>query len=972
MYKRLIVLILCLPLVLMISLFSISQTVSIGINVPVSKIQILGESVVYLDLDKQEKYFVDYTVYPTNAQNKKVSFVEPEQVGSSPLAELEYVDGYIVPKSCGKAKVYLETVDGGFRDSFIVQVDSNALQEIACSIENPSIYVGDSTKILTQFIPEDTKHTLLNYQVENENICEVSPLGTITGKRRGTTSITIISVQYPNITATVSIEVKNKDIIDFAQPEITTWEKYGAVEISLDTTEECTFAYSVYDEHNNSLDSSVIAVELNQEGIQDNGFKLNYAIANQNFIGDIYIQVSATTASGLVVTKSCKITCTNQVSAKFENENISKVAIGGKIFEPFRTTPSNANVDIEVSSSDHISVELTNKITTITANKLGVATLTIKIINKENPTEFVTISKEIVVTTPNLMITESTKTYGIENEFAFAKTEVNGNTSSLELSLTGATFGSGFTKNITYVSSSTNAQISKSGLITLSGATGNELVDFKAVFNYKGITFESAPFTINCIYDGVNVRNYLDLHTETTKANPRPIVMQADIKEDFAVGVTNYYKEIVSTYDTTYYQNINDLDKAKIKILIEFRNNVYGNGYTINAHNVAWSKNLLNAGPNAVFNGPRDFVATSKNGGLLSVKAQDNVCFAVYEGVTISNIILKNCDLEADPETKQIDLTDLTYTGTTVEVLGDNVTIQYSRLLNGRNVVRAFGDIEDSTKQIHLNIKNSILSNAREFIMRLGSNCFVDGTNENPSPLLPNDSSNSFPKAKAYKDMAETEKANYDNNFIKTFVTVKNSVFKDAGIFAIGLDTHFAGPALETGSFFPDWKDLAKTSYGVKLKFEGDVKMYCWTDLSKVDSSTLIENAASLMPDLAFDINYMVEKISSNPEFVNIIYNHIGAKYVHAGIAFFGGGKNYSVFEGKYYPSTNDTSTKDFEIFNGYEISLEDVDRGTLQLAAGTESFFFLINDATNKNFLPSHQEEILSSGNPYSVVYQK
>ena len=216
MYKRLIVLILCLPLVLMISLFSISKTVSIGINVPVSKIQILGESVVYLDLDKQEKYFVDYAVYPTNAQNKKVSFVEPEQVGSSPLAELEYVDGYIVPKSCGKAKVYLETVDGGFRDSFIVQVDSNALQEITCSIENPSIYVGETTKILTQFIPEDTKHTLLNYYVENENICEVSPLGTITGKRKGTTSITISSVQYPSVTASVSIEVKNTEHLETA------------------------------------------------------------------------------------------------------------------------------------------------------------------------------------------------------------------------------------------------------------------------------------------------------------------------------------------------------------------------------------------------------------------------------------------------------------------------------------------------------------------------------------------------------------------------------------------------------------------------------------------------------------------------------------------------------------------------------------------------------------------------------------
>ena len=52
MNRKLILLILCLPLILMLSLFSVSKTVVLAINIAVSKIEILGDKIVYLDLDK--------------------------------------------------------------------------------------------------------------------------------------------------------------------------------------------------------------------------------------------------------------------------------------------------------------------------------------------------------------------------------------------------------------------------------------------------------------------------------------------------------------------------------------------------------------------------------------------------------------------------------------------------------------------------------------------------------------------------------------------------------------------------------------------------------------------------------------------------------------------------------------------------------------------------------------------------------
>ena len=152
MNKKLILLILALPLFLMISLFTATSSISLAVSVPVSKIEYTGESVVYLDLDRGEAYQPEYTVYPTSAANKSIALVT-EAVGDEPLCELEYKDGVIYPKSAGMAKVYLTTVDGGFRDSFIVQVSSVVLKEVTATVSSDTLYVGETAMILPIFNP---------------------------------------------------------------------------------------------------------------------------------------------------------------------------------------------------------------------------------------------------------------------------------------------------------------------------------------------------------------------------------------------------------------------------------------------------------------------------------------------------------------------------------------------------------------------------------------------------------------------------------------------------------------------------------------------------------------------------------------------------------------------------------------------------------------------------------------------------
>lgn len=985
MNKKLILLILCLPLLLMLSLFSVSKTVQLAVSVPVSKIDILSDQIVYLDLDNtEEKFFVEYVVYPTNAKNQNVKF-HTEAVGASPLAEIEYVDGYLVAKSCGKAKVFLTTVDGGFRDSFVVEVTSSHLQSISCDIESSIIYIGKTTHIITTFLPEDTIYTMLNYTVSNPSVASVSADGIVTGLGKGQTVITISSKSNSAIFDTVEIEVKNKDIIDFVNDEIVTWQNAGSIDISLDATEDCTYTYTSVDEDNNAVTDSVINFEWDFESQSQNKIALNYSFTDDSYVGSIFVTVKVTTQSGFEIEKTCTISRINEISAKFATDAAVGIKVNYQTIIPFTVTPKDSSVGYEILlSNQNISAEINeqNKFVEITALKLGKTNLTLKIINKENAEEYVTISKQIVVLPSTIHINQSSKTYGVQNQFAFAKSEVNGDMSSytFDASYGNSTIGEGFLDNFYWWSSSSNVNITNNGKLTLLGSQGTEKVQVKAIFECEGFIVESEGFEILCVYDGVNVRNYLDLFNATNAINyleifnttePKPIVLQNNIKEDFGVGVGNdFYKEIETTYDKTYYKNIGSEDKAKIKVLIEFKNDVYGNGYCINAHNVAWGQNLQNAGNNAVFGGPLNFVAMSESGGIISVKAQDNICFAVYENVSINNIELKGCDLSPD-ENNQLDLNDLTYTGTTVEVFGDNVNIKYSRISNGRTVLRAFGDINDSNKVINLNIQNCVLGGAREFIARLGSNCFVEGTLENPAPSLPCDTINSYPMQKNYANMTAQEQLEYEQNFIKTFVTIKNTVFENAGIFAIGLDTHFSGPALEDGSAFlggliSDWKDLAKTSYGVKLTFEGDVRLYNWNDLNKIDSSSLIEvlGTSAFSDDINLDIPQMISALYENPEFRNVIYvRNDQTQYLHAAIAFFGGGKNYSVF------ADNRNQGARYDL-NGYAINLSDVNKGMLQAAAGNEDFYFMLYDATTLNFLPDAQAEMLASGNAYSCIY--
>ncbi|MBQ3047769.1 MAG: Ig-like domain-containing protein [Clostridia bacterium] len=1006
MNKKIILLILVLPLFLLLTIYTSTSSAGLNIKVPVSKIEITDSNIVYLNLDDEEKHYINYAVYPIAASNKQIIFTT-EQIQGTRFAELEYKDGYIIPKTVGAAKVYLTTVDGGFKDSFIVQVESINLQAIECSVSQSNLMVGSSTKIQTSFIPQEATNKILNYFSSNNAVATVSDNGVVRAVGKGSATITVLSEANPLVKDEIVINVYNQEIMDLGQSEIYTIENSGSLNISIDTTENYQLTYSLYDTSNMPLDKTVFD-EQNTSflTLSEGQVVFNYSFI-QDFKGSVILKIKITTDNPVrqPFERQCVLHKIDQIQAGFESDQPISYTAGSMfaLHNQIIFNPDNLDINYQIQTSNNNIevVEASNKIR-LKAVLPGVTDVTVKIVNNAPPYQEVSLIKQVVILPTSLDIVESAETYGIENVWTVGGFEINNttNTSKINTSYGKTEAGENFFDHFEYITNSNKVDINKDGTIVIKDKDFVGEVQVYAKFDYQGFVVKSPEFVFRAVGNGVNVRSFGDLYTATK--NQKIVVLQNEIKEDFgfykngyAVYTEDSVTKINSTYDIDHYINLakqNNPDKtdieilriakenSNIKVLIEFKADVYGNGYQINAHNIAYGLDKTDSlKKDALFKGPRDFVSmTESQSSLVSVNAQDNISFAVYQNVTLNNVELKSCDLKAD-ENGNYDLTDLTYVGTTVEVLGDNVNINYSRLTNGRTVLRVFGDINDSQKVINVNIKNSVLSSAREFIVRMGSNAFVKGSDQTPSPFIDEDTTKTFPMQKTYEAMTSQEKLDYENKYIKTFVNIKNSILKDSGLFCVGIDSHFSGQALASGNrliegLLSSWYDLAKTSYGAKLTFDGDVRMYDWKEVNKIDSSTLIEIELAddldisdfKFANLKFDIKDLINGLANNtqkPYLNTIVYSQGENKYVHGGIAFFGGGKNYSVFEYSNY---------NFKALNGYEVKLSDVNKAELQLAAGNESFYFLLNDSTTQGFLPEDQANILNSSGAYSPIYIK
>ena len=454
-------------------------------------------------------------------------------------------------------------------------------------------------------------------------------------------------------------------------------------------------------------------------------------------------------------------------------------------------------------------------------------------------------------------------------------------------------------------------------------------------------------------------------------------------------------RKIRSTYNTEFYTNsrnhnvsVAELGEPEIYYAIEFKNDVYGNGYRLNAE---YFTNAKDGDAPRFFKGPLFFVRYAS---MASVAAQDNIAYLVRtDGVTLHDVELLGCNDEAlvDETTGMNNLSLLNNVGTVLEINAD-ADILNCRIRNGRNVVRAYGGNRSASKyfierlsesseavsdedRINVRIEGCILVNGREFLLKLGANKALRaavGNALSAEPALKDRNGRDYDhmSGSLYLDPY------FDSMYVMTDVVLKDSVLETSGLFCVGVEANFSGGLLNGTSaysnlreIFETWAGTGGTSFASVLHLKGDVKMCDWKQLSLIDSSTLIQSSPEALGEyadlLSLNIGGMLNAIRTlKPDEFGDVIEDVKAEegdtqYVHGGIAFYGGGRNYSQLD---ISELNDALK---EGLNEYTVGLKDFE-GTemdsyafLAEAAGNQPFRFYLYGAGSPNSRTKQEQDL-------------
>lgn len=1008
MKKKIIALIMIIPIVFLIALFSVGKAAGVYADIPVTGIQITTQNEDgFIDVDVADYDPIAFLaqVQPVNARNQKYSF-EISGVGGDEAPEgFEIIDGKLHIDNVGKVKITAISAEKGFKDSVIVSAYSTKVLRIYPKVNGDEITSnvvsidGGENVFSAELYPENLSgETRIFEEIGGNHILK---LNAVTGVAQALFSgETQVRITCPEGREGLEKVLTVKVNVDTDSTGFAVNGKSSGAKVTVKN--KATTAKLFVESKNDALEISDLTLPEGVtasgiERISENKFVLTLSFDKEFSDEEISGKVGATDFS-LEFTEynlDVRTSYYDGEGDEIKQKNNTKVT-----YVAYSESDDDADVKFEIiDGADVITLEQHGQFATITATKRGFAK--IKITAEHDGKVIKEIEKTIRVV-PNVYSMEfadSAKEYGIENILTIGGKNPKGrpDTRTIFVRVVTEAGSETFTDEFMNVAFSddnslfsckaqpaTNAdavsaeiRATGTGLTTLNA----QLTEYNQYFG----TNICAKIRLRAVKDGRNVGNYEELKTVTEAGHIVVLTsnVMLGVKNDGTAMTEDELKKDVkkftTTYDKTYLDNIGENDEnKKVQYLIEFKNHVYGNGFEINADKFTQCKDAT--GVPKIFKGPLNFVAISS----ASVKGQDNISFLVRtDDVLINNVVLKGCsDDSLLEEDGQFNLSKLNYVGTTLEI-AKSAKLLNSRVSNGRTVVRIFAGgstmgspvVEDKSafnvqdEKINVHIESCVLSNAREFILKIGSNRALKQINEVQRELL---NENKEPKEpyKPYDERNKTDKY-FNDNYLINDVTLKNSVLETSGLFSIGMETHFSGEVLYgegNAISIPEWKGCAATSYASALRIVGDVKMLDWKNLSNVDSSTLIEVTGDANPWLSMNVAEMMKEVARQQpkECGDIILNVGGTEYVHGGIAFYGGGYNYSYLD---LTRAND-ETKQFGVYNVNIDVLADSENEKIKqqgemlpLAAGKGDFrFYLYNNKSSRNL--SWQENIKNQGN--------
>lgn len=354
---------------------------------------------------------------------------------------------------------------------------------------------------------------------------------------------------------------------------------------------------------------------------------------------------------------------------------------------------------------------------------------------------------------------------------------------------------------------------------------------------------------------------------------------------------------------------------------LHVQKSLFGNGYKRNFHDLVYpskTKSITSGGNtierpslgnNDLYRGPSYSYALGdpKNRPLIAVYGQDNC--GVYidtDDVVIDDADIKNCNIPSS-------LSFLKTCGSVRDIEGDHVSVLYSRLSGGKNVLRAFQS-QDTL------VQNCLLSNARNFLIDIGTNDYIKIDGSKVSSFLNRDSSSSAMTLDSYLigkgddlrgssyfsgssgDNAQLKKCldslwdgrrqiDSVKDVYKGSMTIDSCYFYRSGIASIGIESVFDGPFRynNTPSAVKSFRDLFSgrqtsggsripfipkdrfgISYPVEIKIQGNTRFYDYKQVSQRDITGLIEeNFSSLISSLPESLREQIYKIfgrTSSPD----------------------------------------------------------------------------------------------------------
>lgn len=1028
MKRKILALMLVIPLLFIFAVYGVTRAARIDVDVPVNGIKIINSTqngVLAYDMAEDGDVYLGVRVLPALAKNKGYSFAVECQNGTPEGSiSVNPDNGKLLIEGTGSAKITVISNDGGYTDSVTVIATSSKVLGFAPRItlaDGSNVTVSNSGDVYSASLESDEDYYVFSADINpsslafadvvwtssNPAVLDISADGYARAYAQG--EVTVCAVIEDSAEGRIEKNIRVSVTAPRSGAGVTV---NGGVSAQVTAPSDSLSAQFIVQAH---ADGEIDILGEGVERVVLHELSADIYRAEVFFVSDraqnakLYVGLVGVTDKvcvdvrfeeyGFDIVTLYDTFSDGQVLVVdgeyipfFARGAIDKYNIGAQdtVFEWSVATDSGEMSVIDDGSSKCF----------ISASAGAKATLVLEVKINGNIVARSERRVECVRNVGALLFAENSRTYGISNQLVYGGLSLADGVyesylPSLEL-MVSATGGVGAYADDIVLSTSDGsiARCVENGQGAALEILGNGVVEIVAEWKYAQYFRRdvSSALTLKVIKDGVNVRDYDELMRAT--AHKKAVVLQGDIMLGKRNATLDELRSMVSTmptdYDWRYYAN-RGLQRPEVMYAVEFFNDVYGNGFTINAEYIANAKDRT--GMPLLYKGPLDFVSM----GTASVKAQDNVSFLVRtDGVSLDNVVLKSCLDESLISNGAMNLSELNYVGTTLEINAANVQIIACRVSNGRTVTRIFGggttngspivndfsDVDVEAERASVVIDRCVLSNAREFILKTGSNRAVDalGNPNGGSPIESGFEAVAFTRANGtvYNQFENNLDDEYFvSNYLITDVTLRDSVLINSGIFAVGIEAHFAGEMLDGYHLLSPryWHNLAATSFATALRVQGDTRIYDWKKLSDVDSSTLIETTIEADAYLTLDIPAMLDKLytQGGDSFKDIFEQIDGEKYVHCGIAAYGGGYNYACvnfddFEG--------------EGLHDYKINMSILAKGEtsitsplylqgtlLPAAAGKEDFRFFIYGADNQNSY-SQQLSDLASGNAFSPIF--